>query len=99
MNTSRSPLVSPAMRFEASDWNATKRPDHEIVEAEEKPLPSVPSPASLTRVVLVAPASSKIPSASVSLSRMKTSAVPFVSPSTRFVATDTKETYLPDRDT
>src|SRR3954447_21880498 len=97
-NVSRAPLVSPATRFEASELKAMKRPDEEMPPAKEKPFPSAPSLASLTRKVLTEPGSSKMPSESVSRSRMNTSPVPLVSPLTRFVATDVKATYLPLRE-
>jgi hypothetical protein len=82
--TSRSPFVSPPTRFEAPEMKATKRPSAEI-EAP-KPPKSACTPAVLTLTRLVVP---------VWRSRMKTSDSPFVSPPTRFEATDSKATKRP----
>ncbi len=77
---SRRPFVSPATRFEAALWNATKRPSAEIegARAGMSPLlafPCVPSVATLTRSVVP-----------LWRSRTKMSSYPFVSPAMRFEA-------------
>ena len=47
--TSSAPLVSPATRLVAADWNATYRPSALIAGSQERPSPCVPSDATLTR--------------------------------------------------
>src|SRR5258705_11822013 len=72
--TSSAPFVSPATRFEAELWNATKRPSAEIEGLRLEAVPSVPPAARMT-------------SADVPLwrARMKKKWATFVSPATRFV--------------
>ncbi len=81
-NTSVLPFVSPATRFEASEANATCSPWTPIAGAQV-PAPSacVPSAATLTRSVVLEPALCR-----------KTSVLPFVSPATRFEASDANAT-------
>ncbi len=76
-NTSVTPLVSPGTRLVASDLNTTKRPLPLIFGCELRPLPCVPSDATLTRSVRP-----------VHSSCTNTSAVPLVSSGTRLVASE-----------
>jgi hypothetical protein len=86
MKTSETPFVSPSTRFVAAEVNATLVPSAEIDEEVLSPLPSTGGepPPTLTRLVVC-----------VVRSRTKTSETPFVSPSTRFDATESKATYRP----
>jgi hypothetical protein len=81
------PLVSPRTRLEAKDSNATKRPSTLSWGAPTNALSafaSVPSLATLTRVVLF-----------VTRSCTKTSATPLVSPEARLLAPETNATSRP----
>ena len=69
------PFVSAAIRFEATLWNATKRPSAEIDARKLSPFPPRPIGVTLTRVVR--------PSIR---SRTNTSSATFVSKRTSFVA-------------
>src|SRR5439155_797933 len=82
--TSTAPFVSPPTRFEANEPKATKRPSAEIDGPPLMSFPSMPAELTLTRVVVP-----------VSRSRTKTSETPFVSPPTRFEASETKATKRP----
>lgn len=83
-NTSAFPFVSPATRFVAAARNTTKRPSSVIAGSVEAPFPSAPSEVREMRLVVPA----------IRL-RMKMSEAPFVSPTTRFEACDSKTTRLP----
>jgi hypothetical protein len=81
---SRSPLVSRSTRSAASDTNATTRPSAEMAGSKLRPPASAPRRPTLTRSVLP-----------VRRSWTKTSSAPFVSPGTRFAASEEKATNRP----
>jgi len=82
------PGAPEGARLVAADWNVTKRPVALIEVAILAPLACVPSEATETRTVDVL----QPVGAPAQVSRTKTSATPFVSLSTRFMAEETKVT-------
>ena len=83
-NTSDIPFVSPATKFEASELNATNRPSSLKTGCPLWLSASVPSDATLTRSV-----------APVERSYTNTSDIPFVSPATKFEASELNATNRP----
>ena len=77
MKMSFASLVSPSTRFDAAVEKATKRPSSESAGAKLSPFASTPALLTLTRSV-----------SPVWRSRTKTSRAPFVSPWTRFDASE-----------
>jgi hypothetical protein len=55
-------LLSPSMRLDAVDSNATVLPSSEISAMRESSFPCVPLVCTETRVTLISPGSSKTPS-------------------------------------
>src|SRR5439155_24492956 len=86
-NTSPTPLLSPATRFEAFDAKLTNAPLALIAGAADAPLAGAPSRPALTSEVVP-----------VCRSRTNTSPAPFASPGTRFDASDRNTTKRPSAD-
>src|SRR4051812_19447776 len=87
-NPSVMPLVSPATRVVAGDWNATDRPSAEILAAPPPLLPWAPLEDTLIRLIVPAVRS-----------RTNASIAPLVSPVTRLVAVELKATNRPSAET
>ncbi len=87
-NASRFPLVSPGTRFVACEMNSTRRPSWDSLGFSLAPLASAPPMPTLTRSVTP-----------LARSNTNTSAVPFVSPVTRFEALDRYAMVEPSADT
>ena len=82
--TCPTPFVPPATRVVASDENATYRPSALMEASQLRLFPCSPVLDTLTLVVVP-----------VCRSRTNTSSTPFLSPATRFVASDENATYRP----